>query len=138
MKKLRDDNKFDQLREFMKNPPDWYLKGNGCICDQTIMNYIFQENVKFIDPKFQVQTTVFAYPHYDAYVQKYGYLDQHDLFKHCVISHMVQKKPWDLDYESFQPHQRIYKRWQKKLYEDNVKDCISKYGNSYIALNDLK
>jgi len=47
----------------------------GGTCDQTVLNYVFHEDVVFADPKYNVQAILVGYPQYTEYAKSWGYKD---------------------------------------------------------------
>ena len=132
---MRQCGVFSQVKHFMQDIPDWFAQHN--FADQTIINYIMHNKIKFIDGAYNIQSIMFGYPQYDAFAKECGYANQFDMMNHCIVSHTMGAKPWESKWDTWQAWQLPMKHWQKKIYNVNRQMCINKFGQKYLDLAAL-
>lgn len=125
MKEIRNKKIGDKLLQTYFNPPQDFV-GDAWWHDQSILNYCFEENVMFLDPKWNIQSILFGYPQYDEYIKKCGYSNLNDLFQRGSISHAQGgAKPWNFErFLNWQPYQLQYRIWQFNAWNDVKKSLI--------------
>lgn len=134
MSQIRADKISDSLMETYFNPPQNFV-GNAWWHDQSILNFCFKENVRFVDPKWNIQSILFGYKQYDEYIKSYGYANLDDLFKRGSVSHAQGgAKPWNFErFLNWQPYQLLYRVWQFNVWNNVKNSLISKV----VGINDL-
>lgn len=132
---MRQCDIFSQIKHFMQDIPDWFAQLN--FADQTIINYIMHDKIKFIDGAYNIQSIMFGYPQYDTFAKECGYANQFDMMNHCIVSHTMGAKPWELKWDTWQAWQLPLKQWQKRIYDVNRQMCIDKFGKKYLDLVTL-
>lgn len=137
--KIRQAGIDDQCIQILKEAPENVIF-KGSTCDQTVLNYLFHEDVVFADPKYNVQAILVGYPQYTEYARSWGaYTDQFDLFSKCVVMHMQGEKPYDTQkYLSWQSWQIPLKKWQFYYYQCIVNLIELKYKNVYVDASSLQ
>ena len=128
MDKIRKDSLDKTFLDLFFDPPEWLAK-DGCYCDQTILNYAFKEQVKFMDPCYNVQSIMFGYPQYTDYIKEFGYDSQESLVKQAVISHAQgSAKPWNFEqFLHWQQWQLGYRIWQFDVWNFTRKSLLQAY-----------
>ena len=77
--------------------------------DQDVFNYTFKENVKFVSPKYNLQSSIYRYPDYAK--KAYGADTLKEAQTHPVIIHYTtDKKPW-----TGNSYHELYKEYFKYL-----------------------
>ena len=124
-KLMLKDGIIDIIKNDISNMPEIF---NNYLLDQTYFNSIFKENVKFMDPVFNYQSTMIGYPEYDLIAKQYDYWSQLDLVNKAVIVHFVGgAKPWLDDFYTWQSYQVPFRLWQKVVYDNNFNEMMLSY-----------
>lgn len=125
VQKIIHDNLHLKMLNMLECPPDFLITRG--YSDQSILNTVFHENVKFVDPIFNIQSILFGYPQYDQLAREFGYNTQYDMIQHAVVSHMQGAKPWESRWETWQAWQLPMKNWQKDYYLKIKEQLLSKF-----------
>lgn len=126
---MRADKIGDELLKIYFNPPLDFVE-DAWWHDQSILNLCFRENVKFLDPKWNIQSILFGYRQYDEYIKSYGYTSLKDLFKRGSISHAQGgAKPWNFEmFLNWQSYQLPYRVWQFNVWNNVKKSLVKNVG----------
>lgn len=122
--KMKNDGIIDQIKHDLINMPNILKSGWN---DQSYFNTIFKNNVKFVDPIYNIQTNMFRYPQYDEVAQMYSYHNQIDMINHTCIIHFMKAKPWNNDFYNWQSYQLPMRYWYKEQYEKNMQEFLNAY-----------
>ena len=134
IKKIKEDLVDQKIVNFYLNPPSEFIEDItrtklSWWHDQTILNMFFSGKIKFIDPKFNVQSILFGYPQYDQYAREFGHRDLNNLIQNCVISHAQGgAKPWKFEeFLHWQEWQLPYRIWQFDVWNSVRKNLVKQF-----------
>ena len=125
IQKIKQTDIDKKIISLLQNPP-LFLQNSG-MQDQSILNIVFKDNIKFINPKYNTQSILFGYPQYDHFSTIWGYENQLDLIRNCVFSHMQGAKPWEEKWNTWQSWQLPLKQWQYDYYLTNKNMLLSDF-----------
>lgn len=118
LKKAKEDCVLKSMMDCLKEPLSFLIDKNiKTQCDQAIINCYMGGNIKAVNPKFNIQRHLMCFPQNNEFAKQWGYRDEDDMLKNCVLAHAGGMKPWQKEYGVWQPFQHRKCIWQKHYWE---------------------